>query len=91
MVVLEQADVLVGKFLSIHLLHPVCEDASVESDEVLLRKLADEGGEVLLLDIGICIILAACCRILSLAVLDEEVKVIADFPVLTVSLAVKHE
>mgnify|MGYP006974601851 CR=1 FL=1 len=58
MVVLEESDVLVGHFLSVHLLHPVSKDTTVQTDEVLLRKLADEGGEVLLLDIGIRIIFA---------------------------------
>ena len=90
MVVLEQSDVFVRHFLSIHLLHPVGKDTAVQSDEVLLWKLSDEGRQVLLVDVGVCIVLAAGSCVLGLAVLDEEVEVVADLTVFHVPLSVKH-
>ena len=91
MVVLEQSYILVRQFLAVHLLESVGKNAAVESDEVLLRKLADESGKILLLDVCICVILAAGSCILSLAILDEEVKVVANLAILAMSLTIEHE
>ena len=91
MMVLEQSYVLVRQFLAVHLLESVSKNAAVESDEVLLWKLTDESRKVLLLDVGICVILAAGSCILSLAILDEEVKVVANLAVFAMPLAIEHE
>ena len=54
--VLEQVDVAVGQFLAIHLLDLVAQEAAVEADESLLGQFADEGGDVLVLHVGVGVI-----------------------------------
>ena len=90
MMVLEKSDIFVRHLLSIHLLHSVCKDTTIQTDEILLRKFADESGEILLLDICIGVILASGSRIFSLTILDEEIEMVTHFPVFHMSLSVKH-
>ena len=60
---LEQLYVFVCQLLAVHILETVAEYAAVHTDEALFRKLAHKGGNVLVLDIGVCVELAACGRI----------------------------
>ena len=90
MMVLEQPDIFVRHLLAIHLLHPVGKDTTVETDEVLLRELSYESCKILLLNVGVCIILASCSCILSLTILDKEIKMVANFSVFSMLLPVKH-
>ena len=53
--VIEEVEIAIGCLFSVHLLEFVAEQAAVQSNEVAFGNFADEGGEVLVLDIGICI------------------------------------
>ena len=54
-VVIEEVEIAIGCLFSVHLFEFVAEQAAVQANEVAFGNFADEGGEVLVLDIGICI------------------------------------
>ena len=54
-VVIEEVEIAIGCLFSVHLFEFVAEQAAVQSNEVAFGYFADEGGEILVLDIGICI------------------------------------
>ena len=60
---LEQLYVFVCQLLAVHILETVAEYAAVHTDEALFREFAHKGGNVLILDIGVCVELAASGRI----------------------------
>ena len=51
--VIEEVEIAIGCLFSVHLLEFVAEQAAVQSNEVAFGNFADEGGEVLVLDIGV--------------------------------------
>ena len=61
--VFEQLYILVRELLAVHFLETVAENPAVHPDESLLRELAHQGGDILILDIGVRIELASCCRV----------------------------
>ncbi len=81
--------VLVGQLLAVHLLDAVGQQTPVEPDEVLLGKLADEGGDVLVLDVGIGVVLRSGGGIRSIAVRSEEIELLARLPILGMLLPVE--
>ena len=70
----EQVDIFLGGLLAIHLLDAVGEQTAVETDEIRLGQLAYEGGDILVLYIGVGVILRACGCIGSLAIVGEELQ-----------------
>ena len=89
-VVAQQVEVLVGQLLAVHLADAVGEQAAVEPDEVLFGQLADECGDVLVLDVGVGVVFRSRCRVLRIAVVDQEVELFAVLAVFGVFLAVEH-
>ena len=89
-VLVEQVKVAVRQFLAVHLADAVGQQAAVEPDEAGLGQFADEGGDVLLLDVGVGVVLAAGGRVRGRAVVDQEVQAVADFAVFGVVLPVEH-
>ena len=87
--ILEQIDIFVGKFASVHISDTVSKKTTVQADEVLLRKLTDQCGDVLLLHICICVILRACSCIRCITVRSEEVKLVLDLTILHMFLTIK--
>ncbi len=86
----EQLEVAVGKFLAVHLADAVGEQAAVQADEAGLGELADQGGDVLLLDVGVGVVLAAGGRVGGRAVVDQEIQTVAHLTVFGVVLPVEH-
>ena len=84
-VLLKKRDILVCELFAEHLLDTVGEQTTVETDITCLWQFADKGGDVLLLDVGISIVLTACSGIGSAAVVDEEVKFFQCLTVLVVT------
>ena len=50
---IEEVEIAIGGLFSVHLLELVAEQAAVQANEVAFGNFADEGGEVLVLDIGV--------------------------------------
>ena len=84
----EQFEVTVGDFFAVHLLQPVGQQAAVETDEVLLGQLADERGDVLVLDVGVGVVFRAGGGVLGLAVVHQELQLVAHFAVFGMFLPV---
>ena len=84
-------NVFVGNFLAIHFLYSVCKQSSVQTYEAGLRQLTYEGGDILMLNICICVILGSCCGIRGIAILRKELELFHCLTVLRMSLSVKHE
>ena len=61
--VFEQLYILVRELFAVHFLETVAENPAVHPDESLLRELAHQGGDILILDIGVRIELASSCRV----------------------------
>ena len=90
-VVLQQVKVAVGQLLAVELLDAVAEQTAVEAYEVRLRQLADKGGDVLVLHVGVGVILGARGRVGSLTIVDEELELVSHLAVLEMALAVEHK
>ncbi len=90
-VAVEQLDVAVRELLAVHLLQPVGEQPAVQPDETRLGQLADQGGDVLVLDVGVGVVLRSGGRVLRVAVVEQEVELVAHLAVFEVALAVEHE
>ena len=60
------------------------------SDEVLLGQLADERGDVLVLDVGVGVVLRARRGVRGVAVVGQEAQLLALLALLGVLLAVEH-
>ena len=88
--VFQQAEVFVREFLAVHLLDAVGQQPAVEPDEVLFGQLADECGDVLVLDVGVGVVFRSRCRVLRVAVVDQKVELFAVLAVFGVFLAVEH-
>ena len=86
----QQVQVLVGKFFAVHVLDAVAEHTAVEADEIRFWQLADQGGDIFLLNVGISVKLATCGRILCVAIVDQEVKFLAHFAIFVMLLAVQN-
>jgi len=84
----EQFEVTVGDFFAVHLLQPVGQQAAVETDEVLLGQLADERGDILVLDVGVGVVFRAGGGVLGLAVVHQELQLVAHFAVFGMFLPV---
>ena len=89
--VLKKINVSVGRFLSIHFLYPVAEQAAVQAYEALLGQLAYEGGNVFVLHVGIGVELRAGGRIGGIAVINEKAQLVGRFAVVLMALTVNHE
>ena len=87
----EQVDIFLGGLLAIHLLDAVGEQTAVETDEIRLGQLAYEGGDILVLYIGVGVILRACGCIGSLAIVGEELQFFHRLAVFGVALAIEHK
>ena len=59
-------DILIGQLLTIHLFNALRKQLAVQTDKTGFRQLADKGGDVLMLHIGIGIKLRTCGSIRSL-------------------------
>ena len=90
-VVVEQLQIAVRELLAVHLLQAVGQQAPVQADEVLLGQLADQGGDVLVLDVGVGVEFRARRRVFRFAVVQQEPQLVAHFAVFEVALAVEHE
>ena len=87
----KQVDILLRHLLSVHFLYAVGEKATVQAYEVRLGKLADEGGDILVLNIGIGVVLGAGCGIGSLAIVSQKLQLVHRLAVFGVTLAIEHE
>ena len=56
-VVSQFIDIFVGQFLAVHFFDTVSEQTTVQTDKVRFGQLADEGGDVLVLNVGISVVL----------------------------------
>ena len=88
--VVQHLDILVRQLLAVHLLEAVGEHAAVQADEIRFGQLADERSHVLVLHVGIGVELASCRGVRSIAVLHEELQLVAHLPILGMPLAIKH-
>ena len=86
---IEQVHISVCQLLAVHVLDFVAEHTPVEADEARLGEFADEGGDILALNIGIGVVLAASSGIGCIAIVDEEIELVLHFAVLVVVLAIK--
>ena len=73
----EQTQVFVRQLLAVHLLDAVGQQTAVQADEVPLREFADQRGDVLVLDVGVGVVFRSRCRVLRIAVVDQEVELFA--------------
>ena len=89
-VLLEQVQVFVRQLLAVHLLDAVGQQAAVQADEVLLRQLADQRGDVLVFDVGVGVVFRAGRRVRGVAVVDQKFEFLAVFALFGVFLAVEH-
>ena len=88
--VVEQVEIFVRQLLAVHLLDAVGKQAAVQADEVLLRQLAYERSDILVFDIGIGVVLAARGGVRGVAVVYEELELLAVLAVLGMLLTVEH-
>ena len=88
--VVEHLDIFVRQLFTVHLLEPVGQHTPVQADEVRFGQFADQRCHILALDIGIRIEFAAGRRIRSLAVVHQELQLVANLPVFGVFLPVEH-
>ena len=88
-VVVEQVEVTVSKFLAVYRLDAVRQQAAVDADEARLGQLADERGDIFLLHVGVGVVLRAGGRVGSIAVVAQEVDLLADLAIFGVLLAVQ--
>ena len=84
-------NILISQLLAIHFLDTVSKQTTVQTNKVRLRQLADERSNVLMLHVGIGIILRACGRVGSIAVVGEELQLAQGLTVFAVLLAIEHE
>lgn len=89
-VVAQKVEVAVRELLAVHLLQTVGQQAAVQADEVLLGQLADERGDVLVLDVGVGVVLRARRGVRGVAVVGQEAQLLALLALLGVALAVEH-
>ena len=87
----QQAQVFVGQFLTVHLFQPLGEHTAVEPDEALLGQLADERGDILLLHVGVGVELAARSCVGGVAIINKEGKFVEHLAIFGVLLTVEHE
>ena len=87
----QQVEIAVGELLAIHLLDAVGQQAAVEADKVRLGQFADEGGDVLVLHVGVGVVLAARGGVGGVHVVGEEPQLLHRLAVFGVTLAVEHE
>ena len=87
----EQLDVTVGHLAAVHLFDPVAQQPAVQPDEVALGELADQRGDVLVLDVRVRVVLAARSRILGVAVVDQKGELVAYLAVLEMLLPIDDE
>ena len=85
---LEQVQVFVRQLLAVHLLDAVGQQAAVQADEVLFRQLADQRGDVLVFDVGVGVVFRAGGGVLGLAVVHQELQLVAHFAVFGMFLPV---
>ena len=88
--VVEQIEIFVRQLLAVHLLDAVRQQTAVQTYEVLLRQLTDKRGDVLVLDVGIGVVLAARSGIRGIAIVDQELQLLAILTILSVLLAIEH-
>ena len=90
-VVGEEVDIAVGQLFAVHLFDAVGQQTAVQADEVALGKLADEGGDVLVLDIGVGIVFRTGGGIGGIDIVGEELEFFHGLAVLGVLLAIEYE
>ena len=86
----QQRDVLVCQFASVHLLDLLGQQASVQTDEALLGQLADKRCDVLVLHIGIGVVLTTLGGIRGLAVVHQELQASLCLAIFAMPIAVEH-
>ena len=90
-VVGQHVDILVGQLLAEHLLDAVGQQAAVQADEVRLGQLADERGDIFVLNVGIGVVLRTGGRIDGVHVVGEELHLLQRLAILGVLLAIDDE
>ncbi len=87
--VVQQVDVFVAKFLTVHLLEAVGEHSAVEADEIFLGELAHQRRQIFVLDVGVGIDLTAGSRIHRVAIFHQEFEFLGHLAVFGVALAIE--
>ena len=90
-VVRQQVDIAVAHLFAVHLLDTVGEEAAVEADEAALRQLADEGGDIFVLHVGVGVELGTRGGIGGHHIVAQEAQLLHRLAVLGMLLAVEDE
>ena len=90
-VVCKQVQIFVGKFLAVHSLDAVGKQTAVQTNETLLWKFANKGGNVLVFHVGIGVKLRAGGCILCVAVVCKEAHLLQYLAVFGVLVAINDE
>ena len=89
--VCQQVEVAVGQFFAIHLLDAVSQQTAVEADETALRQFANQGRNVLVLHVGVCVVFAACGGVGRIDIVGQEAQLLHCLAVLCMLLAVEDK
>ena len=87
----QEVEVAFGGGFAVELADAVAEQAAVQADEALFGQFADERGDVLVLDVGVGVVLRARGRVDGVAVVEQELQLVAHLAVLGVALTIEHE
>ena len=74
--VVEQVEVTVSSFLAVHVFEAVAEQTAVQTNEIAFGKFTDEGSQVFVFYIGVCIKLRTASGICCVAVIHQETELL---------------
>ena len=87
----QQTHVLVAQLLAVHLFDALGQQTAVQTDEALLRQLADQRSDVLVLYVRVRIEFRTLCCVTCLNVVHHEIQTLLGLTVLGVTLTIEDE
>ena len=87
----QQTHVLVAQLLAVHLFDALGQQTAVQTDEALLRQLADQRSDVLVLYVRVRVKFRTLCCVTCLHIVHHEIQTLLGLTVLGVTLTIEDE